>query len=110
MSKECSIIAVGKYSDDIKNYLEYHSEFYRCCTDSTEIITECCLVGTLESTQLLAHAVGISDYHDLSQQAINPDNINWDDLEDITELVDDDIIGLKLFVNHNFKLYLHPLF
>lgn len=106
------IIAIGHFTKEIAEYLEYSSYVYKDTCEGS-VITEK-LFGISEGSPLstrFALLLGISDPWDFNQHKINNENIDVDGLKEFVQMYTDyegDLTRLLLFMSHGFDFHFRP--
>lgn len=112
MGMYAEIIAIGPYTKDIIDILEYPSDFYQNL-DEGSIITEI-LFGIVEGSSLsreFAELLGISDPWDFNQHKIINENINIEGLKNFVKIYpeyEDDLNTLIRLKNSGFEFHFRP--
>jgi hypothetical protein len=117
------IVAIGPFSQDIIEYLEYPPNSYLSTRPGTPVIIE--LFGILEGSsqsRAFAKTLGITDPWDFNQHKIDPSKINLPELcellahidieelyrSEITDSYLSDIRALEKLKSRGFDFYFRP--
>lgn len=106
------VIAIGPYSSNIAEFLDYPADLYKDVPDGAVISRR--LFGILEGSSLsreFAALLGISDAWDFRQHKIDPAKINADGLRDFGaqyQEYEDDVTALLRLKTAGFEFHFRP--
>lgn len=118
MGMEAKLIAVGKFSKDIVDHLNYTSDHYDNMEEGTDIVVEFLGCPTENTSRALADILGVEPW-DFNTHAIDPAKMKFPDgFKDRLAVgeVDDEFDfaypgeweALFAFLNHGFKIFYMP--
>lgn len=107
MGMNAELLAIGKYSKDIADFLCYPANFYEDTPDGSTIITLVCVCTNTDGSKLLAKSLGIDPWKFEQHCEIIPENVDFDMM---TEAIEDpdDVVVFSALCSAGFKFYYLP--
>jgi hypothetical protein len=111
MGMDADVIAIGPFSQDIIDMLDYPAEYYDKTKPGATVITTVFSATSTDLSYQLARAMGV-DAWDFNTHKIDPKNV---DMEDLEEFVDcavehgmEDITTFIKLVGKGFTFFYRP--
>jgi len=119
MGLDANILCIGKFSEDIKNALDYShkddtedEDAYADTAEGTIVISHLCNCNTTDQSMRLSDALGIEDPWDFNQHAFTEERVDWDELIELSdncaEWDIDDVNYLRDLLNKGFLCIYQP--
>lgn len=82
MSHNAELLAIGNFSNDIKDILDYPPEYYEDTPEGSIICTGLAWMPTTDSSERLAEAFGIDSWK-FEEHVFIPSKVDWDLLSEL---------------------------
>lgn len=111
MGMNAEILVLGEFSEDVKNCLDYPSDYYDNIEEGSSVVTTVCHMCTSSSSEILAQCFGIDPW-DFSQHVFTPKEIDFESLTEVLLSVGDNpdevIRDIKMFIKKKFLFIYRP--
>ena len=103
-----TLVALGRYSADVVDLLDYTNDVYAGVPDGTGVLSTFECLDTAK-TELLVKALGLRDVYDIQQHCfISPENFNYTLFKKLGPRIDhpglDEVV--RALVEHQFRFFL----
>ena len=106
MGMNAELLAIGKYTPEVRDALDYHSDCYKDTPIGSTIITSVIHCNTTDASEKLARALGISPWAFEQHCDLSGDNA---DLSLLVESAEDGVLDdVLLLREHGFRFYYLP--
>lgn len=108
MGMDAELLAIGPYSPEIKDHLEYPANYYSDTPIGATIITLVGVSVTTVQSEQMARALGINPWQFQEHCYLEGDNADLELLMESMEGYEDDLADFLALKAHGFKFFYRP--
>ncbi len=108
MGMDAELLAIGKFSKELADFLEYPKEFYDDTPEGAIVITSVLVCNTSRASRALAKALKVSPWNFGEHCELDGVDINEDLLLEDSVDGEDAVLSFRALRDHGFKFYYRP--